>query len=134
MAVAALVAGCASQPAGNPEGLTDDNGPSTRMTASFSSDSAGAGDQQPPSDALASMPIQLTIDQLPPAAQAAARREAGTRRIVKIKREIQDGQAVYKVELSRDGGLFHGLVVVGPDGAILREAHLSKPAGPDANH
>jgi hypothetical protein len=77
-------------------------------------------------------PIQLTLDQLPPAAQATVRQQAGQQRIVKIKRETRDGQAVYKVELTRRGELFHGMLLVGADGSLLKESHLSDPAGAEA--
>ena len=134
MAAAGLITGCASHPPRYDSEITGDNLAGTRMNASFSSDSAGVDDQDNAPAPEGAMPIQLTLDQLPPAAQATVRREAGERRVVKIKRENQDGQAVYKVELTRDGDLFHGLLIVRPDGTLLKESHLSEPNGPGPNH
>jgi hypothetical protein len=128
-----LLAGCASQPAGNNSANLSPNGPSTTMNASFSSDSSGVTDQDMAQSSEAYLaPVQLTLDQLPPAAQATIRQQAGQRRIVKIKRETRDGQAVYKVELTRQGDLFHGMLLVSADGSLLKEAHLSEPAGSEA--
>jgi hypothetical protein len=134
MAAAGFITGCASHSPRYDSEAPGDNIVGTRMNASFSSDSAGVEDQNNSPAPEGAMPIQLTIDQLPPAAQATIRREAGERRIVKIKREDQDGQAVYRVELTRDGDLFHGLLVVTPNGTLLRESHLAEPNGPGPNH
>jgi len=130
---AGLMTGCASQPAGNNSANLSPNGPSTTMNASFSSDSSGATDQdmaQASESYLA--PVPLTLDQLPPAAQATIRQQAGQRRIVKIKRETRAGQTVYKVELTRHGELFHGMLLVSADGSLLKVAHLSSPASSEA--
>jgi len=125
-AAVGCVAGCQSHQVRD-DTTAGDTVQERRMTASFSSDSAGIQDQDALPPMEAGMPIQLTLDQLPPAAQATVRREAGAKRVVKIKRETRDGEAVYRVELTRDGDLFHGLLLVTADGELLREAHLTEP-------
>ena len=121
---AGLAVGCASQHA--PEASPPDKDfPGFRMTSSTSSDTSGADEVNTREPVEPNMPLTLTLDQLTPAAQATVRREAGTRRVVKIKREARDGEALYKVELTREGSLFHGILVVTPDGTLVREAHIS---------
>ena len=124
-AAVALASGCASQHAANDGSPPDKDFPGFRMTSSTSSDTSGADavDRQIPVEA--NMPVPLTLDQLPPAAQTTVRREAGARRVVKIKRETRDNEVFYKVELTRDGSWFHGIVVVTPDGTLIRESHVA---------
>ncbi len=122
-----LITGCASHPAQGSSEATSGDVINTRMNASFSSDSAGVQDVEKQPQFDSNVPVQLTLDQLPPAAQATVRREAGKKRVVKILRETQNGNAYYRVKLTRDGHLFHGLLVVTPDGTLLREEHMPAP-------
>jgi hypothetical protein len=127
MAAAGLMAGCSSEPVNN--NMTGATAPDLTMSAPFSSDAAGAENPGVPPLSDAYLPLGLTLDQLPPAAQATIRQQARDRIIFRIRRESRDGKNVYKVELKRQGwDLFHGTLIVAADGTVVKEAHISAPA------
>ena len=69
----------------------------------------------------------VTIDQLPTAAQQTIRNTIGDQQIAKIRQETKDGQTAYKVELQKKG--FFAMrpdLIVAADGSIIKESHMEK--------
>lgn len=69
----------------------------------------------------------VTIDQLPQAAQTTIRNQIGDQQIAKIREETKDGQTAYKVELQKKN--WHSMrpdLIVAADGSILKESHMEK--------
>ena len=141
VAAAGLIAGCSStgSQSGNytttpnpPNGPSVDMSRNTDGTAGNSAYNFNQGSYNPPgapgnegkSDEAKT---DVTIDQLPQAAQQSIRNQVGDQQIAKIKQETKDGQTAYRVELQRkDWYSMRPSLLVAADGAILKESHLQK--------
>ena len=131
-ASAALIAGCSSneytQTPTPPNGTSVDMSRNSDGTAGNTAYNFNQGSYTPKQD--------VTLDQLPQAAQITVRNQIGDDQIVKIKEVTRDGQTAYRVELQRkDWHSERPALVVAADGSILKESHLKtidEPAGAQA--
>jgi len=93
------------------------------QTTSASSDTSGSSH----SGFLGMGGNDVTIDQLPQAAQTTIRNQIGDQQIAKIREETKDGQTAYKVELQKKN--WHSArpdLIVSADGSIIKESHMEK--------
>jgi hypothetical protein len=120
-ASAALIVGCSSneytQTPTPPNGTSVDMSRNSDGTAGNTAYNFNQGSYTPKPE--------VTLDQLPQAAQITIRNQIGDDQIVKIKEVSKDGQTAYRVELQRkDWHSERPTLVVAADGSILKESHM----------
>jgi hypothetical protein len=130
-AAAGLIVGCASNQYTTtptpPNGTSVDMSRNTDGTAGNSAYNFNQGTYSPPGSPGNEVKSELSLDQLPQAAQTTIRNQIGNESIAKIKQETKDGQTAYRVELQRQD--WYGArpsLLVAEDGAILKESHMQK--------
>ncbi len=71
----------------------------------------------------------LSLDQLPAAAQTTIRNQVGGQQITSIQSVTKDGEPAYKVELQKKSWFsMKPSLIVSADGSLLKESHLPGPA------